>query len=158
MCALQWDSKLSLLACLILAGSTFGITYIIALGWTTSTSAGYTKKLARNVFFMAGYGIANLISPQIWASRDAPRYYPAWVVQIVISWTGTPLILIIIHFILKRRNAERYEWIAEQERLGKTRTGVIDRVTEDGAKVQVEVDVSLLDLTDGENKYFIYPL
>lgn len=107
---------------------------------------------------MAGYGIANLISPQIWVPHDAPRYYPAWIVQIVISWTGTPLILNLILLILQKRNQERYLWIAEQESLGKTRTGVIERVSEDGEKREVEVDVSLLDLTDGENKYFIYPL
>jgi hypothetical protein len=158
MCALPWHTKLSLLACLILAGSTFGITYIIALGCTTSTAAGYTKNLARNVFFMAGYGVANLISPQIWVPRDAPRYYPAWIVQIVISWVGTPVILIVIHWILERRNEERFAWIALQESLGKTRTGVIKQVAAGANEAEVEVDLSMLDLTDLQNKYFIYPL
>ncbi|KAJ4608339.1 hypothetical protein HRR83_000563 [Exophiala dermatitidis] len=158
MVALDWDKKISLLACLVLAGATFGITYIIALGWTTSTAAGYTKKLSRNVFFMAGYGIANLVSPQLWVPKDAPRYYPAWIIQIVISWVGTPVILIIINFILARRNKERYAWIAEQEAAGKSRTGVIERIDADGKRVEVEVDIALLDLTDLENKYFIYPL
>ncbi|EXJ76959.1 hypothetical protein A1O3_10116 [Capronia epimyces CBS 606.96] len=158
MATVDWDKKIGLLACLILAGATFGITYIIALGWTTSTAAGYTKKLARNVFFMAGYGIANLISPQIWVPKDAPRYYPAWIVQIVISWAGTPVILFIIQWILARRNKERYAWIAEQEAAGKTRTGVIEQTDADGKRTEVEVDISLLDLTDLENKYFIYPL
>lgn len=158
MVTVEWHRKEALLACLILTGATFGITYVIALGWTTSTAAGYTKKLARNVFFMAGYGIANLISPQIWVPRDAPRYYPAWIVQIVISWVGTPLILTVIDRILSRRNKERRVWIAEQEAAGKTRTGVIEHVDADGKKTEVEVDISLLDLTDLENKYFIYPL
>ncbi|OQU98810.1 hypothetical protein CLAIMM_04538 [Cladophialophora immunda] len=158
MVAIQWGKTISLLACLILAGNTYGITYIIALGWTTSTAAGYTKKLARNVFFMAGYGIANLISPQIWVPRDAPRYYSAWIVQIVISWVGTPAILLVINWILSRRNKERRAWIAEQQAAGKTRTGVIDQIDADGNRIEVEVDISLLDLTDLENKYFIYPL
>jgi MFS family permease len=158
MVALDWRAKESLLACLILAGSTFGITYIIALGWTTSTAGGYTKKLARNIFFMVGYGVANLISPQIWVPRDAPRYYSAWIVQIVISWVGTPVILLVIDFLLSRRNRERRAWIAEQEAAGKTRTGLIERVDSDGSITEVEVDISLLDLTDWENKYFIYPL
>ena len=107
---------------------------------------------------MAGYGIANLISPQIWVPRDAPRYYPAWIMQIVISWVGAPAILLVINFILTRRNKARSVWIAEQEALGKTRTGVIEQVDERGEKSEVEVDISLLDLTDLENRWFFYPL
>jgi len=73
MVALDWDNKLGLLACLVLAGNTFGVTYIIALGWTTSSAAGYTKKLTRNVMFMIGYGISNIISPQIWVASEGPE-------------------------------------------------------------------------------------
>jgi hypothetical protein len=158
MVALPWGNKLGLLGFLILAGGTFGITYIIALGWTTSTAAGYTKKLTRNVFFMIGYGIANIISPQIWVAHDQPRYYPAWIVQIVISWVGTPGILLIIRFILSRRNQERRIWIAEQEALGNHSEGYVEQLDDDGNLVKEKVDITLLDLTDLENKYFIYPL
>jgi len=158
MVALPWGNKLGLLAVLILAGGTFGITYIIALGWTTSTAAGYTKKLTRNVFFMIGYGIANIISPQIWAAHDQPRYYPAWIVQIVISWVGTPVILLVIRFILSRRNQERRIWIVEQEALGNHGEGYVEQLDDDGNLTKEKVDITLLDLTDLENKYFIYPL
>lgn len=158
MVAIPWGEKLPLLACMLLAGSTFGITYIIALGWTTATAGGYTKKLLRNVMWMLGYGVANLISPQIWVAADGPRYYPAWIVQIVISWTGAPVLLLVIRWILTKRNKERREWIAEQEALGKQPVGLLEHVGEDGQVVQVEVDISMLDLTDLENKYFIYPL
>lgn len=72
MVTVPWEKKIGLLACLTLAGGTFGIAYITALGWTTSTASGYTKKLTRNVMFMVGYSISNIISPQIcfeeWAS------------------------------------------------------------------------------------------
>ncbi|KGO75817.1 Major facilitator superfamily domain, general substrate transporter [Penicillium italicum] len=110
MVAMDWDQKLGMLACLLLAGHTYGNTYIIALGWTTSSAAGYTKKLTRNVMFMVGYSIENICSPQIWVPRDAPRYYGAWISIIVVSWAGTPLILFIIRFLLKRRNDERKAW------------------------------------------------
>lgn len=153
-----WHNRIGLLASIIIAGNTFGITYICALGWTTSSTSGHTKKLTRNVIFMAGYGIANIIAPQIWVAKDAPRYYPAWIVQIVISWVGTPVILLIIRFILSRRNKERRQWIAEQAAQGKYGVGYVEETTEDGQVVKVEVDISLLDMTDLENKYFIYPL
>ncbi|KAK7972648.1 hypothetical protein PG988_006782 [Apiospora saccharicola] len=76
MMTIDWENKLALLGCLILGASIYGITYIIALGWTTSTAAGYTKKLTRNVMFMMGYSLGNLVSPQIWVPSQGPRL--AW--------------------------------------------------------------------------------
>lgn len=160
MVALSWDQKLGMLACLLLAGHTYGNTYIIALGWTTSSAAGYTKKLTRNVMFMVGYSVANLISPQIWVPRDAPRYYGAWVAQIVVSWAGTPAILFVIRYILTKRNTERTEWAASlsEEERKVHEVGVVEQVDEDGILIKREVELAMLDLTDLENKFFIYPI
>ncbi|OJJ47544.1 hypothetical protein ASPZODRAFT_141133 [Penicilliopsis zonata CBS 506.65] len=158
MVALPWDSKLALLACLILAGGTFGVTYIITLGWTTSSAAGHTKKMTRNALFMVAYGIANIISPQIWVVADAPRYYPAWIAQIVISWVGCPLCLFGIRAILLRRNALRRAWLAEQGSSGNSGRAYLEKRDAMGNPVTEEVEISLLDLTDGENMFFIYPL
>ncbi|KAH6990102.1 major facilitator superfamily domain-containing protein [Ilyonectria destructans] len=160
MVAMDWDEKLGMLACLLLAGHTYGNTYIIALGWTTSSAAGYTKKLTRNVMFMLGYSVANLISPQIWVPSDAPRYYGAWIAQIVVSWAGTPAILFVIQIILKRRNSERKAWAAgltEEERRGH-QLGEVEQLDEGGVLVRRKVDIALLDLTDLENPFFIYPI
>ncbi|CRK20832.1 hypothetical protein BN1708_017823, partial [Verticillium longisporum] len=96
MVTVDWEQKIGLLGCLILAASTYGVTYIIALGWTTSTAAGYTKKLTRNVMFMLGYSVGNLVSPQIWVAGNGPRFYGAWASMISVSWVGTPIILWII--------------------------------------------------------------
>ncbi|KAI1454292.1 major facilitator superfamily domain-containing protein [Annulohypoxylon moriforme] len=157
MVAIPWDRKLALLACLLLAGHTYGITYIIALGWTTSSAAGYTKKLTRNVMFMLGYSVGNLVSPQIWVPSAAPRYYGAWISMIVVAWVGTPAILFVIHFILARRNAERKAWIAELSEEERD-AGRVEQYDEDGRVITKNVDIAMLDLTDMENKFFIYPL
>ncbi|KAF7557179.1 hypothetical protein G7Z17_g865 [Cylindrodendrum hubeiense] len=160
MVTISWDAKLGMLACLLLAGHTYGNTYIIALGWATSSAAGYTKKLTRNVLFMVGYSVANLISPQIWVPSDAPRYYGAWVAQIVISWVGTPVILFVIQIILKRRNAERKAWeagLTEEERASH-QLGEVEQLDEGGVLVRRKVDIALLDLTDLENPFFVYPI
>lgn len=85
MVTIDWEKKLPLLACLLLAGHTSGNTSIISLGWASSSASGYIKKLRRNIMFMIAYSISNLISSQIWALRDAPRFYGAWIAQIVIS-------------------------------------------------------------------------
>ncbi|KAK8073985.1 allantoate permease of the major facilitator superfamily, partial [Apiospora phragmitis] len=141
----------------MMAIDVYDITYIIALGWTTSTAAGYTKKLTRNVMFMVGYSVGNLVSPQIWVPSQGPRFYGAWASMIVVSWVGTPAILWLIRFILERQNKERMEWnatLSEDERDG----GFVEQVDESGALVRVKVDIAVLDLTDLENKFFIYPL
>jgi MFS family permease len=159
MISLDWDNKLGLLACLVLAGSTFGISYIIAVGWTISSASGYTKKLTRNVMFMIGYSVANIISPQIWVARDAPRYYPAWGVQIGVSWIGTPALLFVIRLILARRNKKRKAWIEEQSALGNHGAGIIKLQKDGNGEEQlVETDIAGLDLTDLQNSYFVYPL
>ncbi|KAI2463359.1 major facilitator superfamily domain-containing protein [Annulohypoxylon bovei var. microspora] len=157
MVAIPWDRKLGLLTCLLLAGHTYGITYIIALGWTTSSAAGYTKKLTRNVMFMLGYSVGNLVSPQIWVPSAAPRYYGAWISMVVVSWAGTPAILFAIRFILARRNAERETWIAELSEEGRE-AGRVEQCDDDGLVVTKSVDIAMLDLTDLENRFFIYPL
>ncbi|KAI8289293.1 putative transporter [Colletotrichum sp. SAR11_57] len=156
MTTVDWEQKIGLLGCLILAASTYGVTYIIALGWTTSTAAGYTKKLTRNVMFMLGYSVGNLVSPQIWIPSNAPRFYGAWVSMITVSWVGTPVILWIIRFILARRNAERRDYIASLS--DGEREGYVEQVDENGEVVRVKVDIAVLDLTDLQNKQFIYPI
>ncbi|CAI7618584.1 unnamed protein product [Penicillium pancosmium] len=155
MVTIAWDQKLALLACMLLAENTYSITYIIALGWATSSAAGYTKKLTRNGMFMIGYSAGNLVSPQIWVPSAAPRYYGAWISMIVVSWAGTPAILGVIHFILKRRNKQRKEWIAELSE--DEREGCIEQMDETGAVTKKKVDLAVLDLTDLENKLFLYP-
>lgn len=159
MVALPWDRTTPLLACLLLATNTWGMTYIITLAWTISSCAGHSKRLTRQGMFMAGYGISNIISPQLWNDTSAaPRYYGTWVAQIVLSFTLAPLLLIVAWFILRRRNAARRVWIAEQHALGNYGDGFLESTAADGSVVKTKVDVSMLDLTDYENKFFLYPL
>ncbi|RSL43831.1 hypothetical protein CEP53_011517 [Fusarium sp. AF-6] len=156
MVTVPWDRTISLLACMFLAAHTYGVAYIIALGWTNSSAAGYTKKLTRNVMFMIGYSAGNLVSPQIWVPSAKPRYYGAWASMIVVSWFGTPVILWVIHFILARRNKVRKERLAELS--DQDGSGYVEQLDENGQMVKVKVEVAMLDLTDLENENFIYPL
>lgn len=151
MVTIDWSNKYGLLACMILAGSSKGITYIVALGWTTSSAAGYTKKLYRNVMFMLAYGAANIISPQLWNPKDAPRYYPSWIVQIVVSFSLNIVILLTIRYILAKRNKERHQLRAAHDEKAFGFVTFDEGVTE-------KVNTAMLDLTDLENKRFIYPL
>lgn len=147
MVTIPCENKKALLANMILAGSTKGVAYIVELGWTTSSAAGYTKKLYRNVMFMIAYSVANMISPQLWNPKDAPRYYSSWIVQIVVAFFLNGVILLIIRLILSKRNKQRLQDDDDKDYYVQTDEGVLERV-----------DVAMLDLTDLENKKFIYPL
>lgn len=147
--AIPWDKKIALLAMLCLASPLFGIPWILMFSWNTTSCSGYTKKLTRNAVVMFWYGIANIISPQLWQEKNSPRYTPAWIVQIVLSFFMAPLIALVIWYLLRRRNQTRLSEIdSVNDHIG--------FVEENGEKVKV--DVALLDLTDLENKTFIYPL
>ena len=158
MAALPSDNRIGPLVCLTLANGTFGNIYIMTLGWASASAAGYTKKLTRNVLFMAGYGVSNIISPQIWHERDGPRYCGSWIAQILVSWVGCPACLLDIYWILSRRNQERRAWQEDQDAQGHRPSGFIEQLNNQGQAEKVEVNISLLDLTEKENKYFIYPL
>ncbi|SCU92229.1 LADA_0F15280g1_1 [Lachancea dasiensis] len=147
--ALPWDNKLGLLAMISLA-TPFGVPWIMMFSWNVTSCSGYTKRLTRSAVVMFFYGIANIISPQLWQESDAPRYKPAWIVQTVCSFFIAPLLAIVIWFILKKRNQTRRVEIAAHHTPAR---GVVEY---EGQKL--EVNVAMMDLTDLENEKFIYPL
>ncbi|CCH45860.1 putative membrane protein [Wickerhamomyces ciferrii] len=134
-------------------------TFIMAFSWSQSSAAGYSKRLIRTVIWSVFYGASNLAAPQIWKAKDKPRYRPAWIIMIICSWFLAPLILQVIRFILARRNKQRLQ-LLQDIKDGKIEDphGFITSIDEEGNKIKTEVDVSMLDLTDWENKKFIYPL
>lgn len=148
---IPWNKKIALLAMLCLASPLFGIPWILMFSWNSASCSGYTKKLTRNAMVMVGYGVANIISPQLWREKDGPRYVPAWIVQIVLSFFIAPLLALVIWFILNKRNTKRLA-LLEQEGESK---GFVSNGSDDD---EIEVNEAVLDLTDLENEKFIYPL
>lgn len=146
--ALPWDNKIGILAVLCLASPLFGIPYIIVFSWTGTSCSGHTKKMTRNAMFMAAYGIANIISPQLWRTSDAPRYVNAWIVQIVLSFGLSQVVIAVIWYVLKSRNTERLAAMDQYEKVGVVMEG----------EQEVIVNIASLDLTDLENRTFLYPL
>ena len=148
--SLNLKNSIGMLAVTCMASLSFGVPWICAFGLAASTAgASYSKRLTRNSMVMGAYSVANIISPQLWQSRDAPRYVPAWIVQIVLSFTIAPGLIGIVWIILSRRNRARLAALHEGDRTG---------YVEDESGAKIEVDVAALDLTDLEDKTFIYPL
>ena len=150
MVTIPWGHDLALIAMLCLASPLFGVPWILMFSWATTSCGGYTKRLTRNGMVMFWYCISNIISPQLWQGRDAPRFIPAWVVQIILSFSFAPAIAIVIWFILHRRNKIRLAKINDFDE--------DDKKTINFENEKTVATVAQLDLTDLENENFIYPL
>lgn len=71
--------------------------------WAANASAGHTKKTTVIALYHIGYGLGNIISPQLFQPRwkvsfqlsptasamkltsDKPRYRPTWIILLVVS-------------------------------------------------------------------------
>ena len=180
MVALPWHYNKKIFIAMITIAQIYGVPWIQLITFSQQTASGYTKVMCRQGIVMIGYGVANIISPQLWRGDAGPRYYSAWIVQIVFSFVMMPLFMVIIWYILKRRNETRqakidakiagttvdytgdvnsdidedYENDEDDEVYKNEKAGFIEK--EDGTKIKV--DIAALDLTDLENDTFIYPL
>ena len=118
----------------------------IPIGWTTilglqsSNVAGSTKKVTVACIGTVAYTVGNIISPQTFQARDAPRYLPAKISICIIYFLIT-VDLFVMRWVLERRNKKR-----EQERAAL------------GDDYKPEENHEFLDLTDLENKEFRYEL
>ncbi|KAM0808377.1 putative MFS allantoate transporter [Seiridium cardinale] len=118
----------------------------IPIGWTTilglqsSYIAGSTTKVIVATIGTIAYTIGNIISPQTFQARDAPRYLPAKIFICIIYFLIT-VDLFVIRLVLDRRNKKRDQ---EKAALGDTHTA--------------EENHEFLDLTDLQNKEFQYEL
>ena len=151
---LDIHNSIGMLAVICMAANVFGVSWICAFGLASATAgSSYTKRQVRNGMVLVGYSVSNMISPQLWQSKDAPRYIPAWIVQIVLSFTVAPALTSVAWYVLARRNRERKQ-LLEQAIQEDADHGYVKN--ESGQII--EVNKGALDMTDLEDKTFIYPL
>jgi len=118
----------------------------IPIGWTTilglqaTNVAGATKKITVTCIGTIAYTVGNIISPQTFQAKDAPRYLPAKI-SIVILYFLITVDLYLIRLVYVHRNTKRD---AQKQALG-------------GA-YEVEKDHEFQDLTDIQNQEFRYSL
>ncbi|CAG9970396.1 unnamed protein product [Clonostachys byssicola] len=118
----------------------------IPIGWTTilgmksSNVAGSTKKVTVACLETIAYTVGNIISPQTFQPRDAPRYLPAKISICIIYFLCT-VDLLVMRWVLSSRNKKRDQ---EKEAQGDAHI--------------VQENHEFLDLTDLENKEFRYEL
>lgn len=110
--ALPWTAKGALLFAVYLGGvGTPG--FVLSLSWCSTSNTGHTKKATANAMLLIGYcksskcrivkgkdidpashvGLGNLLSPQMWEAKYAPRYYIPWGI-ILGTYVLNPIILV----------------------------------------------------------------
>ncbi|KAF2160688.1 hypothetical protein M409DRAFT_28828 [Zasmidium cellare ATCC 36951] len=116
----------------------------VPIGWTTilglqaSNVAGSTKKVTVACIGTIAYTVGNIISPQTFQAKDAPRYLPAKI-SIVIIYFLITVDLAIMRWVFVRRNKKRD---GEKEQRGVDYT--------------VELNHEFQDKTDLQNREFRY--
>ncbi|KAJ6263857.1 mfs allantoate transporter [Drechslerella dactyloides] len=108
--------------------------FVCLLSLVSSNVAGYTKKTTFGAIYFVGYCIGNIIGPQIFRPKDAPRYQPA-VITILVCWTLSLLDAVFIWWWYRRLNKKKAELRA-------------------AAGYQKVENQEWLDLTDLENPEF----
>lgn len=74
MQGLPWSNRWGLLTGIWIR-STVGIPYAVVMIWAANASAGHTKKTTVIAMYHIGYGLGNILSPQL--------FQPRWKVSIV---------------------------------------------------------------------------
>ncbi|PNP47856.1 hypothetical protein TGAMA5MH_00908 [Trichoderma gamsii] len=123
--------------------------------WAANASAGHTKKTTVIALYHVGYGLGNIISPQLFEPRWKPRYKPTWIILLVFSAILPSIVIGVLRVYLSRENKRRDKLEAENHVAS---NGFVETTTTDGIKVVHEVDTNQLDLTDRENLKFRYVL
>ncbi|CAK7200217.1 hypothetical protein SEUCBS139899_002908 [Sporothrix eucalyptigena] len=144
---LPWSNRAGLLVAIYIRG-TAGIAYSVVMIWAANCSAGHTKKTAVIALYHVGYGLGNILSPQLFQPQYKPRYIVTWWVILGIACILPTLIILYLRWYLKRENTRR-DALANQNLIQEV--GVVEHVDESGERVEEVVDARQLDLTDREN-------
>ncbi|THW87072.1 putative MFS allantoate transporter [Aureobasidium pullulans] len=112
--------------------------FVALLSLISSNVAGYTKKTTVAAMYLIGYCVGNIIGPQTFQAKDAPKYVPAEV-TIIVCWGIAALLVYAIYFYCRYQNKLKAH------------------IRSQPGYVKLE-NQEFLDLTDKENPEFIYTL
>ena len=145
--ALPWSRKQGLLAALYIRG-TAGVAYSVVMVWAANCSAGHTKKTTVIALYHIGYGLGNIISPQLFQPQYKPRYIVTWAVILGVAGVLPFAIVLLLRWYLVRENTRR-DALASQGLVRET--AILEHVDSSGDRTEEVVDARQLDLTDREN-------
>ncbi|PCG94221.1 Major facilitator superfamily domain, general substrate transporter [Penicillium occitanis (nom. inval.)] len=125
----------------------FSTTFVLSISLVQSNVAGRTKKTIYNTAFFVSYCVGNLIGPQLFFAREAPRYksgFESWIVCFVVQ-----IVIVTVMYIVNSRENRKRDRFYEGNNNGE---GSIQNGQED------RIALGLSDLTDMQNEHFRYVL
>ncbi|KAG6334445.1 hypothetical protein ID866_4646 [Astraeus odoratus] len=132
---LPWSNQAGLLAGQFLTGvCTTG--FVLSLSWLGNVTAGHTKRVVTNAIMLSAYCIGNATGPLMWKAQYKPRNHIPWAV-IAACYCICPILLLVIRAVLDRENKRRD---MESSTSDENEEYYIEKVAEDGSRIQVKVD------------------
>jgi ACS family allantoate permease-like MFS transporter len=130
---LSWGNKVGLLFAIWSLGVGLS-SFVLVLAWSTSVTAGHTKRITTNTIILISYGIGNTVAQFMWQAKYKPRNYVPWGI-IAGCYFICGIIPLVIRWILARENALR-----DKEEYDSTYDDIyIEHTTPEGKKVGVKV-------------------
>lgn len=86
--------------------------FVALLSLVASNVAGYTKKTTVAALYLIGYCVGNIIGPQTFRPKDAPRYVPAEI-TIICCWAACVADLLFIWWYCKNQNRKKAAFRAQ---------------------------------------------
>ncbi|CAI7638702.1 unnamed protein product [Penicillium crustosum] len=119
----------------------FSVTFVLSLTLVQSNVAGRTKKTMFASSFFVSYCVGNLIGPQLFFSREAPRYQSGFA-SMIVCFVVQIAIVTVMYTVNARENKRR------------------DLLNPNSPEEQHDTGVSLglSDMTDVQNLHFRYVL
>uniref|UniRef100_A0A060TD86 ARAD1B22616p n=1 Tax=Blastobotrys adeninivorans TaxID=409370 RepID=A0A060TD86_BLAAD len=109
------------------------VPYICLLSNIASNTAGHTKKVTSNAIFLIGYCVGNMIGPQTFIDKQAPKYVGAKVSMVVCSAAQIlALVALMGYYMIENKRRDRRDEHLDME------------------------DSEFADLTDRQNPEFRY--
>ncbi|KAJ5288717.1 MFS general substrate transporter [Penicillium angulare] len=117
---------------------SFWGTTVLLMSLLSRNVAGQTKKSVSTASLFLAWAVGNMIGPQVFQSKDAPRYFTCFSVHMG-CYVGIIILLAILRWHLKRQNMKR------------------DLLQENDSRAsEANLDNAFDDLTDRENPSFRY--
>lgn len=149
--ALPWSNRWGLVTAIWIR-APIGVPYAVVMIWAANCSAGHTKKTTVIALYHVGYGLGNILSPQLFQEQYKPRYYVPWGVILGLATVFPTALIVYIRYYLVKENRRRDALVAEGKDVQSM--GVVEG---DEGEEKI-VDNNQLDLTDRENLTFRYVL
>ena len=83
-------------------------TLIVIYQWTASNEAGHTKRVVAVALVSGSFSVGNIIGPQTFQAKDAPKYTPAKITVLATQAAGAVLAFVLFLYYMwanKQKNA-----------------------------------------------------